>query len=263
MSRDLARGNVSGGVNIKTPVLLCIWKLYSREMQFFCTFLIDINVSKNFIYFNICEQLNHLENIEVNLEKVLFLGFFFFWIIMGFICWTTQKFPAPSSWTCTEPLLTTPRPPNTKLTCLLETRWKLLRRTRTVRRFIRFGTARPRSSASMTLMRAGVSCLLPAVSGWWFCQIDSKRGWVPASYLEPLDGPEESEEAEPDYEGKLRHLLIISKWIWIWVCWCAPAGELYVTIKAYKAEQQDEISLDLGERIEVIHKLLDGWWVVR
>uniref|UniRef100_H3CQE6 Neutrophil cytosolic factor 1 n=1 Tax=Tetraodon nigroviridis TaxID=99883 RepID=H3CQE6_TETNG len=76
-------------------------------------------------------------------------------------------------------------------------------------------------------------------NGWWFCQMDSKRGWVPASYLEPLDGPEESEEADPDYEG-----------------------ELFITIKAYKAEQEDEISLDLGESIEVIHKLLDGWWVV-
>lgn len=44
---------------------------------------------------------------------------------------------------------------------------------------------------------------------------------------------------------------------------CFPAGELYVTINAYKAEQEDEISLDMGETIEVIHKLLDGWWVVR
>lgn len=44
---------------------------------------------------------------------------------------------------------------------------------------------------------------------------------------------------------------------------CVPAGELHVTIKAYKAEQEDEISLELGETIEVIHKLLDGWWVVR
>lgn len=42
-----------------------------------------------------------------------------------------------------------------------------------------------------------------------------------------------------------------------------PAGELHVAIKAYKAEQEDEISLELGETIEVIHKLLDGWWVVR
>ncbi|XP_061595107.1 neutrophil cytosol factor 1 [Cololabis saira] len=77
-------------------------------------------------------------------------------------------------------------------------------------------------------------------NGWWFCQCESKRGWIPASYLEPLDGPDESEDADPDYEG-----------------------ELHVTIHAYKAEQEDEISLDLGESVEVIHKLLDGWWVVR
>ncbi|XP_041807529.1 neutrophil cytosol factor 1 [Chelmon rostratus] len=77
-------------------------------------------------------------------------------------------------------------------------------------------------------------------NGWWFCQCESKRGWIPASYLEPLDGPEEAEDPEPNYEG-----------------------ELHVTIKAYKAEQEDEISLELGETVEVIHKLLDGWWVIR
>ncbi|CAN9501034.1 unnamed protein product [Ophioblennius macclurei] len=77
-------------------------------------------------------------------------------------------------------------------------------------------------------------------NGWWFCQCESKRGWVPASYLEPLDGPEESEDAEPNYEG-----------------------ELHVTVQAYKAEHEDEITLELGETVEVIHKLLDGWWVVR
>ncbi|XP_071362466.1 neutrophil cytosol factor 1 [Trachinotus anak] len=77
-------------------------------------------------------------------------------------------------------------------------------------------------------------------NGWWFCQCESKRGWAPASYLEPLDKPEEAEDVDPDYEG-----------------------ELFVTIDAYKAEQEDEISLEAGETIEVIHKLLDGWWVVR
>uniref|UniRef100_A0A8C6L9Y0 Neutrophil cytosolic factor 1 n=1 Tax=Nothobranchius furzeri TaxID=105023 RepID=A0A8C6L9Y0_NOTFU len=44
---------------------------------------------------------------------------------------------------------------------------------------------------------------------------------------------------------------------------CVPAGELYVTNQAYKAEEEDEISLSFGETVEVIHKLLDGWWVVR
>ncbi|XP_036265191.1 neutrophil cytosol factor 1 isoform X1 [Pipistrellus kuhlii] len=77
-------------------------------------------------------------------------------------------------------------------------------------------------------------------SGWWFCQMKTKRGWVPASFLEPLDSPDEPEDPEPNYEG-----------------------EPYVTIKAYTAALEDEISLQEGETIEVIHKLLDGWWVVR
>uniref|UniRef100_G1TXJ4 SH3 domain-containing protein n=1 Tax=Oryctolagus cuniculus TaxID=9986 RepID=G1TXJ4_RABIT len=77
-------------------------------------------------------------------------------------------------------------------------------------------------------------------SGWWFCQMKTKRGWVPASFLEPLDSPDEPEDPEPNY-----------------------AGEPYVTIKAYTAVEEDEVSLAQGEAIEVIHKLLDGWWVVR
>ncbi|KAF5924758.1 hypothetical protein HPG69_003498 [Diceros bicornis minor] len=77
-------------------------------------------------------------------------------------------------------------------------------------------------------------------SGWWFCQMKTKRGWVPASYLEPLDSPDEAEDPEPNY-----------------------AGEPYVAIKAYTAALEDEVSLEEGEAIEVIHKLLDGWWVIR
>lgn len=29
----------------------------------------------------------------------------------------------------------------------------------------------------------------------------TKRGWVPASYLEPLDSPDEAEDPEPNYAG--------------------------------------------------------------
>lgn len=111
------------------------------------------------------------------------------------------------------------------------------------------------------------SQFLLSSSGWWFCQCESKRGWVPASYLEPLDGPEEAEDAAPNYEGRMSfrrsdyvHVQSHSSRLELNLC---PAGDLHVTIKAYKAEQEDEISLELGETIEVIHKLLDGWWVVR
>ncbi|XP_023074433.1 neutrophil cytosol factor 1 isoform X1 [Piliocolobus tephrosceles] len=38
-------------------------------------------------------------------------------------------------------------------------------------------------------------------SGWWFCQMKAKRGWIPASFLEPLDSPDETEDPEPNYAG--------------------------------------------------------------
>ncbi|XP_068124643.1 neutrophil cytosol factor 1 isoform X2 [Hyperolius riggenbachi] len=78
------------------------------------------------------------------------------------------------------------------------------------------------------------------VSGWWFCQMKNKRGWVPAAYLEPLDSPDESEEQDPNY-----------------------AGELHIATKGFSGELEDELAVSEGETVEVIHKLLDGWWVVR
>ncbi|XP_078278076.1 neutrophil cytosol factor 1 isoform X3 [Rhinoraja longicauda] len=77
-------------------------------------------------------------------------------------------------------------------------------------------------------------------SGWWFCQLEGRRGWLPAAYLEPLDSPDENEEQEPNYEG-----------------------EVYKVIHSYRAGQKDELSLSEDELVDVIHKLLDGWWVVR
>ncbi|XP_078278074.1 neutrophil cytosol factor 1 isoform X1 [Rhinoraja longicauda] len=77
-------------------------------------------------------------------------------------------------------------------------------------------------------------------NGWWFCQLEGRRGWLPAAYLEPLDSPDENEEQEPNYEG-----------------------EVYKVIHSYRAGQKDELSLSEDELVDVIHKLLDGWWVVR
>ncbi|KAB0395910.1 hypothetical protein E2I00_000329 [Balaenoptera physalus] len=98
-----------------------------------------------------------------------------------------------------------------------------------------------KSSGSEMALATGdvVDVVEKSQSGWWFCQMKRKRGWVPASYLEPLDSPDEVEDPEPNY-----------------------AGEPYVTIKAYTALLEDEMSLEQGETIEVIHKLLDGWWVI-
>ncbi|XP_003794252.1 neutrophil cytosol factor 1 [Otolemur garnettii] len=99
-----------------------------------------------------------------------------------------------------------------------------------------------KSSGSEMALATGdvVDVVEKSESGWWFCQMKAKRGWVPASFLEPLDSPDEAEDPEPNY-----------------------AGEPYITIKAYTAVEEDEVSLLEGENIEVIHKLLDGWWVIR
>ncbi|KAM9613788.1 neutrophil cytosol factor 1 isoform 2-T2 [Morphnus guianensis] len=99
-----------------------------------------------------------------------------------------------------------------------------------------------KSSTSEMALKAGdmVDVVEKSESGWWFCQMKNKRGWVPAAYLEPMDGPDESEEQEPNY-----------------------AGEQYIVQKSYTAVEEDELTLKEGDTIEVIHKLLDGWWVIR
>ncbi|KAM8797165.1 neutrophil cytosol factor 1 [Eudromia elegans] len=99
-----------------------------------------------------------------------------------------------------------------------------------------------KSSRSEMALQAGelVDVVEKSESGWWFCQLKNKQGWVPAAYLEPMDGPDESEEQEPNY-----------------------AGELYRVQKSYTAIEEDELTLTEGDTIEVIHKLLDGWWVIR
>ncbi|NXI51244.1 NCF1 factor, partial [Chloroceryle aenea] len=95
-----------------------------------------------------------------------------------------------------------------------------------------------KSSKSEMALKAGdmVDVVEKSESGWWFCQLKNKRGWVPAAYLEPTDGPDESEEQEPNY-----------------------AGEQYIVQKSYTALEEDEMTLKEGDTIEVIHKLLDGW----
>lgn len=37
--------------------------------------------------------------------------------------------------------------------------------------------------------------------GWWLIQVDTKQGWAPATYLEPLDEDGEIDEPELIYGG--------------------------------------------------------------
>ena len=40
------------------------------------------------------------------------------------------------------------------------------------------------------------------LEGWWFVDLDSELGWVPASYLEPRDGSMDDQVLETFDEGE-------------------------------------------------------------
>lgn len=46
------------------------------------------------------------------------------------------------------------------------------------------------------------------VEGWWFVDLDSELGWVPASFLEPRDGSMDDQilEIYEEGEGKITRI---------------------------------------------------------
>ena len=40
-------------------------------------------------------------------------------------------------------------------------------------------------------------------------------------------------------------------------------GELFLTVKTYKGQLEDELSFDSHVVVEVLNKVLDGWWIAR
>jgi len=76
-------------------------------------------------------------------------------------------------------------------------------------------------------------------NGWFFVNIESEQGWVPCSYLEPVDGSKEN---------------TVEKCV---------TEEKFVCVKLFKKSLDDEIDLELGAIVDVIQKGSDGWWEVR
>lgn len=80
-------------------------------------------------------------------------------------------------------------------------------------------------------------------SGWWFVNAEEHQGWVPSTYLQPLDGAPTSQSTTS----------------------CARDGEEenYICIERYEAMSEDELTLEKGVLVKVIQKNEDGWWLVR
>ncbi|KAK3749617.1 hypothetical protein QZH41_012955 [Actinostola sp. cb2023] len=78
-------------------------------------------------------------------------------------------------------------------------------------------------------------------NGWWFVNVDEEQGWVPAAYLEPVDG-------EPD-DMTCTDVTSID-------------GNQYITSASHKAELDDEVSFEKGVIVTVLKKNFDGWWLI-
>jgi hypothetical protein len=76
--------------------------------------------------------------------------------------------------------------------------------------------------------------------GWWFVAKGQEEGWVPCSYLEPLNGGQEEDDTISSLDV-----------------------EHYVTIERYTAEEEDELSFPKGVTVDVLQKSLDGWWLIK
>lgn len=74
-------------------------------------------------------------------------------------------------------------------------------------------------------------------NGWWYVRVDDQEGWAPSTYLDSASDEYRTEE-----------------------CPCL-SGEVFLTTKAYAAQQEDELSFPCNASIEILNKIKDGWWI--
>lgn len=100
-----------------------------------------------------------------------------------------------------------------------------------------------KSERSQVSLAAGdtVEVIEKHENGWWFVSIEDEQGWAPSSYLEPVEGN----------SGKESNTEILKE------------EEKFICSRVFKASLPDEISIDLGDVVDVVEKCQDGWWKIR
>ncbi|XP_019957314.2 NADPH oxidase organizer 1a [Paralichthys olivaceus] len=87
-----------------------------------------------------------------------------------------------------------------------------------------------------------VDVLIKDKAGWWLVENEDKRmAWFPAPYLEKLDDDYDYDETDGTPER----------------------GTLCTAIKSYKATKDDELTVNIGTKVEVLQKSDNGWWLIR
>ncbi|KAM8960380.1 NADPH oxidase organizer 1-like [Pelodytes ibericus] len=83
--------------------------------------------------------------------------------------------------------------------------------------------------------------LLKEHTGWWLVENEDRQlAWFPAPYLKDLRDDEGSSSDEE----------------------CPTEGACCVVVKAYEAQNFDEVSVCVGALVEVLKKSNNGWWLI-
>ncbi|XP_029102847.1 NADPH oxidase organizer 1b [Scleropages formosus] len=84
-----------------------------------------------------------------------------------------------------------------------------------------------------------VDVLIKDKAGWWLVENDEKRlAWFPAPFLETCEDDEEDEEDEDE-------------------------GALFCVVRNFQSSKDDELSVNIGSKVQVLQKSDNGWWLVR
>eukprot|EP00731_Ephydatia_muelleri_P023390 Em0015g973a len=97
------------------------------------------------------------------------------------------------------------------------------------------------------LLGSTVQVVQKEPTGWWMIDAGSGSiGWVPASYLAPVEVGNKQEVLENE-------TLVGPE----------EVGARYISTSDYKATRDDEHSFVTGAVVKLVKKHVDGWWVVR
>ncbi|KAL4601510.1 NADPH oxidase organizer 1-like, partial [Arapaima gigas] len=88
-----------------------------------------------------------------------------------------------------------------------------------------------------------VDVLIKDKAGWWLVENDEKHlAWFPAPFLERCEEDDEDEDNENE---------------------SASQGALHCVVRNYQSSKDDELSVNIGAKVQVLQKSDNGWWLVR
>jgi hypothetical protein len=89
--------------------------------------------------------------------------------------------------------------------------------------------------------------VIQKLDGWWEGSLGSKRGLFPDNFVKVISSPPETQSAKEDevFKVELRK---------------KPCNRKLKALFSYSPEQDDELTLQVGDIVDFISEVEDGWW---